>query len=78
MLGVKIVEPGCKAVKIEPNLGGLEWVEGTVPTPYGVIKVRHEKQADGKIKSKIEVPKGVKVVANEPRKLIRGRQEGSL
>lgn len=62
VLGVKIVEPGCKAVKIEPNLGGLEWVEGTVPTPYGVIKVRHEKQADGKIKSKIEVPKGVKVV----------------
>ena len=49
-------------MKIEPNLGGLEWVEGTVPTPYGVIKVRHEKQADGKIKSKIEVPKGVKVV----------------
>ena len=62
VLGVPIVEPGCKVVKVEPHLGDLQWVEGTVPTPYGVIKVRHDKQADGSVKSKIEAPKGVKVV----------------
>lgn len=62
VLGVRIVEPGCKVVKVEPHLGDLQWVEGTVPTPYGVIKVRHDKQADGSVKSKIEAPKGVKVV----------------
>jgi len=62
VLGVSIVEPGCKVVKVEPHLGDLQWVEGTVPTPYGVIKVRHDKQADGSIKSKIEAPKGVKVI----------------
>ena len=62
VLGVQIVEPGCKVVRVEPHLGDLQWVEGTVPTPYGVIKVRHDKQADGSVKSKIEAPKGVKVI----------------
>lgn len=61
VLGVKIVEPGCKAVRIEPDLGGLEWAEGTFPTPYGVIEISHRKE-NGKIKSKINAPKEVKVL----------------
>lgn len=28
----------AKVVRVEPHLGDLEWVEGTVPTPYGVIR----------------------------------------
>ena len=62
VLGICPMEPGFKTVSIRPNLGDLEWVEGTYPTPYGEIKVRHEKGADGKVKSQIEVPEGVKVV----------------
>ncbi|MGX5858008.1 alpha-L-rhamnosidase-related protein [Dyadobacter jiangsuensis] len=62
VLGVSIVEPGCKTIRIEPNLGDLQWVEGTYPTPMGVVKIRHEKQADGTVKSKIDAPKGVKVL----------------
>ena len=62
VLGVSIVEAGCKTIRIQPNLGDLQWVEGTYPTPMGVVKIRHEKQADGKIKSTIEAPKGVKVL----------------
>ncbi|MGG7663482.1 alpha-L-rhamnosidase C-terminal domain-containing protein [Dyadobacter sp. BHUBP1] len=62
VLGVSIVEPGCKAIRIQPNLGDLQWVEGTYPTPMGVVKIRHEKQADGTVKSKIDAPKGVKVL----------------
>ena len=62
VLGVQIVEPGCKVVRVEPHLGDLEWVEGTVPTPYGVIRVRHDKRPDGTVRSKIEAPKGVKVI----------------
>ena len=62
VLGVKPVEPGCKTVKIEPHLADLKWVEGTYPVPQGVIKVRHERQVDGTIKSKIEAPDGVKIV----------------
>jgi len=62
VLGVQVIEPGCKAVKIDPHLGDLEWVEGAYPTPMGAIKVRHEKQPDGSIKSDIELPKGVRLV----------------
>ena len=62
VLGIKIVEPGCRTVKIAPNLGDLEWAEGTYPLPQGVLKVRHEKQADGTIKSIIEAPAGVRVL----------------
>jgi alpha-L-rhamnosidase len=62
VLGVKVMEPGCKVLKIEPHLGDLLWVEGSFPTPFGVVKIRHDKMANGQIKSKIEAPKGVKVI----------------
>jgi alpha-L-rhamnosidase len=64
VLGVQVLEPGCKAVSINPNLGDLEWAEGSYPTPMGPIKVRHEKQKDGSIKSDIKLPKGVRLVKN--------------
>lgn len=62
VLGVSVVEPGCKTIRIQPNLGDLQWVEGTYPTPLGVVKIRHEKQADGTVKSRIDAPKGMKVL----------------
>lgn len=62
VLGVKIVAAGCGVVRIEPHLGNLDWVEGTFPTPKGVIRVRHEKKADGAIESRIEAPPGVRVL----------------
>ena len=62
VLGVKVVEPGCRVIKVEPHLGDLQWVEGSFPTPFGVVKIRHDKMPDGRIKSKIDAPKGVKVI----------------
>ncbi len=62
VLGIQVVEAGCKAVKVEPHLGDLDWVEGTYPTPMGVITVRHEKLKDGSIKSDVDLPKGVRLV----------------
>lgn len=61
VLGVTPLEPGCKVVGIAPQLGNLQWAEGDYPTPNGVIHVRHDRQADGTIQSKITVPPGVKV-----------------
>ncbi|WP_228552429.1 alpha-L-rhamnosidase C-terminal domain-containing protein [Gracilibacillus salitolerans] len=43
MLGIKIKEPGCRVIEIRPTLGDLEWVEGSFPTPYGTLTVKHEK-----------------------------------
>jgi hypothetical protein len=59
--GITPLEPGCKLVSIAPQLGNLEWAEGDFPTPHGAIHVRHDRQADGTILSKITVPPGVKV-----------------
>ena len=62
VLGVEVVEPGFKKVRITPHLGNLKWVEGTFPTPYGVIQIKHTKGADGKVVSDIQVPEGVELV----------------
>ena len=62
VLGVQVLEPGCRKVKIEPHLGNLNRVEGSFPTPYGVIRIKHEKQANGKVLSDIQVPEGVELV----------------
>lgn len=62
VLGVEVVEAGCRTLRIRPNLGSLEWVEGTYPTPHGVVYIRHSKQADGKIKTEVKAPEGVKIL----------------
>ena len=38
--GVKPVKAGFAEYEVRPNLGGLEWMEGDVPTPFGKIRVR--------------------------------------
>lgn len=38
-LGVKPVKEGYKEFSITPTLGGLKWMEGTVPTPNGAIQL---------------------------------------
>nr|WP_255486824.1 alpha-rhamnosidase [Mucilaginibacter sp. SP1R1] len=38
-LGVKSVLPGYQQYIAEPKLGGLRWIEGSVPTPNGDIKL---------------------------------------
>jgi hypothetical protein len=38
-LGVKPTQPGYAAYVVEPDLGGLKWIDGTVPTPHGNIAV---------------------------------------
>jgi hypothetical protein len=38
-LGVKPLSPGYDQYVVEPQLGGLQWMEGTVPTPNGDIKI---------------------------------------
>jgi len=62
VLGVKVIEPGCKTLQIEPHLGNLEWVEGTFPTPYGIVKISHKKDNSGKIITKIDTPNEVKII----------------
>ncbi|MGY4386198.1 alpha-L-rhamnosidase [Pedobacter sp. UYP24] len=62
VLGIKVMAPGCKEIKIEPHLGDLKFAEGTFPTPFGILKVKHTKLANGHVKSEIFAPKGVKII----------------
>lgn len=43
-LGVKPCEPGYAAFIVEPHLGGLEWLKGTVPTADGEVEVDMNEQ----------------------------------
>jgi hypothetical protein len=61
VLGVEIVEPGCKVVRITPHLGDLEWVIGSFPTPLGTIHIKHTRR-NGKTESVIDAPKGIKIL----------------
>lgn len=62
VLGIRPAAPGFDKVRIKPDLGDLQWAEGTYPTPHGIIKVRHDRQPDGTIKSDVKLPSGVQLV----------------
>ena len=57
ILGVEPLEPGFSALRFAPDLCGLEYAEGRVPTPCGAVRVRLEA---GK-KPEIAVPDGMEV-----------------
>jgi hypothetical protein len=62
VLGIEPAAPGFAKVRITPRLGHLKWAEGTYPTPKGIIRVRHEKEADGSVKSTIDLPPGIEQI----------------
>lgn len=63
VLGITAVEAGYKKVMLTPNLIGLTEVEGSVPTPYGEIYVKHT-LVNGEIKTEIKAPKEIEIVKN--------------
>jgi len=62
ILGVEVMEPGCRKIRIQPNLCGLEWVKGTYPTPEGVLEVEHRLQEDGTVATTVRAPQGIDVI----------------
>ena len=44
VLGIREPQDGYRSVVIAPNLGGLDWARGTVPTPHGPITLSADKQ----------------------------------
>lgn len=61
VLGIQVAAAGCRTLRVRPFLGDLAWAEGAFPTPLGVVTVRHEKTADGSVKSDISAPDGVTI-----------------
>lgn len=62
VLGIHILDVGCKKVEIKPNLGNLSWAKGTYPTPYGIISVECKRSKDGEIHTEWATPKEIEVV----------------
>lgn len=62
VLGVEILEPGCKKVRIAPQLGDLQWAKGTWPTPFGIIELAHAKRPDGTVESVITAPPEIELI----------------
>ena len=61
VLGIIPIKAGYKKIKVQPNLCGLDFVEGELPTIYGNIKVKHS-VINGKVKTEISVPAGVEII----------------
>jgi hypothetical protein len=55
VLGVSIREPGARRVALRPQLGNLAWVEGAVPTPLGLLRLRWTTAG-----SRLEIPTGMR------------------
>ena len=88
-LGIQPVKAGYSEFSVAPNLGGLQWMEGTVPTPHGEIKLYMDTKSikvtatEGKgyltfaSKSKPKASKGTieKLSDGKYRLLIDGKEE---
>ena len=58
-LGVTPAEPGYTTARIAPRLGGLAWIEASVPTAHGLIWVRAEHgrvELDSPVPVLVELP----------------------
>lgn len=57
VLGVSVLEPGCRKVRVKPDLGDLDFAEGTYPTPLGPIAISAKKGAQ----PDIQAPSGITI-----------------
>jgi len=57
--GIEPAAPGFGKVKISPNFGKLEWIEGKIPHKYGEIILKLKKTKTGQILGNIILPEGL-------------------
>ncbi len=55
VLGVRPLEAGFRKVLVAPQVALLDWAEGAVPTPHGLIHITWRK-TDDKIRLEVQVP----------------------
>ena len=59
VLGLSPAAPGFARLRVAPHLAGLAWARGTLPTPHGVVEVRHERRDDGTVATCLDAPPGI-------------------
>ncbi len=70
-LGIKPTKPGYTEYEVKPVLGGLQWMKGSVPTPFGLIKVTMNSKT---ITVKSDGGKGTLVVGNKSYDIPAGKE----
>ena len=70
-LGVKPTKPGYEEYVVAPSLGDLEWMEGNVPTPHGLIHVYMDHR---QVKVSATAGKGVLVLGEQHYTIEPGRE----
>ena len=67
VLGVQPLEPGFATVRVAPQLCGLAWARGRVPTPHGAVAVGWSYDAVKKrFELSVDLPAGVPAVIELP------------
>ncbi len=61
VLGIRPLEPGCRVLEVKPNLGRLNYAEGSYPTPYGTVNVSVKRNNEGKIECTVESPDEIQI-----------------
>lgn len=60
LLGIDTAAKGFAEVKIAPHLGTLKEVSGSIPHPYGTIKVSYKLDKKGRLNANITLPENLK------------------
>ena len=58
VLGVTPAVPGMSRVRVAPQMGGLEYASGRIPTPFGILEAGWKRRGDG-ISVELVCPPGV-------------------
>jgi alpha-L-rhamnosidase len=58
ILGIRPTQPGFREAAIRPDLAGLTWARGSVPTPQGAISADY-KASGAELDALIDLPSGV-------------------
>ena len=71
VLGIRPLDVGCRTIAVNPDLGDLEWAEGSMALPGGGrIEVHVKRVSGGKLKVDVNAPPGVRIeLVPESRKL---------
>lgn len=68
-LGVEPTSPGYEEYTIKPQLSDLKWVDGEVPTPFGAIKMKYDKN---NIEILADGGKGTLLFKSDSKPLVKG------
>jgi len=63
VLGVNALAPGYRTVEIRPDLAGLQWARGTVPTPAGNVSISIEGVGS---RVDLQIPSGMDAYVSMP------------